>query len=177
MLSRLGAFLNSSLGIWFLSSVVLSGISFGYGKYTSALEAERSQQVAVQRAKLEVRQRLVQVVAHYRRHKASAKASDPPDVTFLRQLDEILVRPPSTQSNATSLLVFAAYPEFKDRPMLSLLLELYTLETSDSSKASVRTLYMLVNEIMDGSLAVQATDQRSKKFESIRKDPYWAVPS
>ena len=176
MSKRVFEFLNTSLGIWFLSSVVLGGLSFGYTKW-SAWQAEATKrQEATVRVKLEVSQRLAQVVAHYERLRRTKKNDEAARLEELAKLLNAAIQPPASGNGAQGPTVFAAHTEFKDRPLLSMAVELLTLDQSPKGRDAAVTLYRWTLKVASGEFDGKNIDAIKDAFEAIRTNEYWHLP-
>jgi hypothetical protein len=176
MPKRVFEFLNTSLGIWFLSSVVLGGLSFGYTKWSAAQAEATKRQEATLRAKLEVSQRLAQVVAHYERLRRSKKADEAARLEEVVKLLNAAIQPPTSSVGAQGPAVFAAYTEFRDRPMLSMAVELLTLEQSPKGRDAALILYRWTLKVASGEFDGKSIDTIKDAFQALRTDAYWQLP-
>ena len=122
-------FLNSTLGIWFLSTVVVAGLVHFYNSQQAAhqeREAERKEAAAESRRTQDVRERLnieisFRLSSTITRLKAvSKKCADPPEDKCQRAIIEALdpLRKPADEENPP------LYPEYKSFSGLALIAEL-----------------------------------------------------
>jgi hypothetical protein len=168
--------LNTSLGIWFLSSVVLGGLSFGYTKWSASQAEATKRHEATLRAKLEVSQRLAQVVAHYERLRRAKKNDEAARLEELAKLLNAAIQPPASGGSAQGPAVFAAYTEFKDRPLLSMAVELLTLEQSPKGRDAAQTLYRWTLKVASGEFDGASIDTIKDSFQALRTNEYWQLP-
>jgi hypothetical protein len=126
---RVSAFLNSNLGLFLLSSVLLSGLTYGYTEHTQSHIQQRQKDETVQRLDLEIAHRVsylsVLLKPQFSYHElytartaVSGKERSRPEVGILGDFDPI-------------------FPEYSSRSLVSLLWELKRLVTgTDVSKIS-----------------------------------------
>lgn len=169
--------LNTSLGIWFLSSVVLGGLSFSYTKWSTWQAEASKRQEATLRAKLEVSQRLAQIVAHYERLRRTKKNDEAARLEELTKLLSTAIQPPAApDGSGHGSAVFAAYSEFKDRPLLSMAVELLTLEQSPRGREAAQTLYRWTLRVASGEFDGVGIDTIKESFQALRTNEYWQLP-
>lgn len=133
---RFWTFFNSSLGIWFLSSVVLSLVTFGYSTLTNAL-AERdlaahshaatvdSLRLQIRRLDIEIESRLSQFLVQLEKMSDTATCASRfvrPD--SLQRLDTLWESLKHAPCNECTALIVSNYAEFNDRNLVSLMTEL-----------------------------------------------------
>lgn len=106
--SRFWKFLNSSLGIWFLSTCMLGGATFGFTAFSETQKASREKLISINRLDTEITARLNAV--HITKNKKVSALS-------LLSLEE-----PEHSEFPMSI-----FPEYKSRTFRSLLHELHSL--------------------------------------------------
>lgn len=117
------AFLNTALGLWLLSTVAVGIVSTGY-TFLSAHLAENVRRTAqVNRLHLEVVQRDIQLSSQLNNILMSPEYNENfPDERIASAVLSYM-SPPSSSRQAR-FPIYAAFDEYKDRPLISLLVEI-----------------------------------------------------
>jgi hypothetical protein len=123
---RLWVLLNSSFALWFLSSVVLAGLTAWFANYQSRRNEQTRKAETVQRLDTEIGNRMSQALAGLRidEQRIKQQPSFPPmaiygNVVFYLDNSFINVR--------TNPRDFSIYPDYRGRSFRSLVLELRSL--------------------------------------------------
>lgn len=143
---RLGSWLNSSFGLWVLSSIALTGLTTGYTYYQNMRAEEVKKAEAVRRLDLEIAGRISAALAELRALKLligqncpPATNADPTDAygTAADYLDNYFY---ISEKNPIDL---STYPEYQKRNFRSLIFELKSLvKPADSQLDAALEVYM-----------------------------------
>ncbi|GEM_PF-2590910 len=164
-------FLNSNLGLWLLSTCAIGIISFGYNQLTSYISEKDRREEQVIRIKIEIAQRVAQYLAQV---KETVEAKDfdfnvPNDKIISATLS--LLRPPSVTKDS-KYQIYAAFDEYKERPVVSLIVELLVLVDAQERKKvtpSVDQLALLTPE----TLSRMSTKDLDQRFKEMFLTDYW----
>jgi hypothetical protein len=123
---RLGSWVNSSFGLWVLSSVVLTGLTTAFTYYQSWRSDRMRKEEIEQRLDIEISNRMSSALARLRivQHDIGQGTFSPPadiygDVVFY--LDNFFIYNPSNPQD------LSIYPEYQKRNFRSLVFELSTV--------------------------------------------------
>jgi hypothetical protein len=166
------AFLNSGLGLWLLSTVAVGLISFGYGQLNVYLTERNKKSTQLARLHIEVLQRFAQCAGHF---KQIARRSDFVETAPNSDLSDAVVflfMPPNALKYA-KYPIYAAFDEYKERPMVSLFIEIYLLRERkyrDKLESMIEQITSLTPEnIRDTSNA-----DLKKIVEQALDSEYWS---
>lgn len=127
---KIWAALNSSFGLWVLSSVVLSWITWAYGKRETRNAEAVKKTEAAQRVDTEIAHRLAMAIAGARVDESRVESgSTTPKNIYINYYDYLENH--FIQQDATGR-DFSAFPEYRERSFRSLILELRTLVNEKS---------------------------------------------
>lgn len=120
---RLWNFLNTSLGIWLLSSIVLGGFGFLYTTSQSLMTERRSKATSVRKLDTEIASRFLQ---WYRIGEVEEIKRDFAEPSAFARFYGWLIKPPNQAANFL-YVIYPVFPEYEQRPLISLVTELRTL--------------------------------------------------
>lgn len=168
---RVLEFLNSNLGIWLLSSVVLGIITFCYGQLNSHLSEKEKRAENITKLQIEIVQRVMQFQMHIAPITESKEFNQEiPNKEIQTILWSILAVP--EESKETEYPIYPAFQEYKERPMVSLLVELGYL-----SNPSERELLEPTLEAMGGltkeSIKSKNTKDIEEALDAMFETEYW----
>ena len=168
---RVLEFLNSNLGIWLLSSVVLGIVTFSYSQLNSHLSEKEKRAGNITKLQIEILQRTMQFQMYIGPITESKKFNQEiPNKEVQDILWSTLTLP--EKSKDTEHPIYAAFQEYKERPMVSLLVELAYL-----SSTSERTLLEPTVETLGGltpkSIVSMNTKHIEEALEAMFQTEYW----
>lgn len=170
---RIMVFLNSGFGLWFLSSVVLSGLTFGYGILASYLTVEKERSEKIRRLDVEIRSRTGQLEA------LMLGIQDHPDIeraAGLRRALTNLLRPPTSAIAPTTdeFAICSAFPEFKERTLLSLLIELmYTVP--ESKQSEVESAFVWIFKLTPARIEKVSAEELEVEYKTAFDGTHWQL--
>lgn len=170
---RAMVFLNSGFGLWFLSSVVLSGLTFGYGLLDNYLTVEKERSEKIRRLDVEIRSRTGQLEA------LMLGIQDHPDIeraAGLRRALTNLLRPPTSAIAPTTdeFAIYPAFPEFKERTLLSLLVELmYTVP--ESKQSEVESAFVWVFKLTPARIGKVSAEELGVEYKTAFDGTHWQL--
>jgi len=175
MSKKIITFLNSNLGIWLLSSVLLGSISFGYTTLNSKLADRSKRNDLVLRLRIEVTQRVGQVGAQidYVRQAQDFDRSVPD--AHIARLIRILTEPPNKPDPKIDSVIYSAYPEFKERPLLSLLVELSILDQIPKNREAIKQLMEWTALVSPRALASKPAGEVIESLGNSFSQEYWKL--
>jgi hypothetical protein len=138
---RLWSLLNTSFGIWLLSSVVLGGLGFLYTSTQSLLTESRIKASSIRKLDTEIASRLRQwsrlgEVEEIKRDHAVPGS-------FARYYGWLVKAP--DQSGKFLYVIYPVFPEFEHRPLLSLITELRSYVDGAEAKELDQTIDRLIS--------------------------------
>jgi hypothetical protein len=140
--AKLIAFLNTSLGLWLMSSVLLAGVTAGYSHLQAYNAARQQRQAKIEQLDSQLGMRLDYSLLLLQRAQSmnSPKPSGDTRNAYLAAVNAFLVDEPETRLS----------PNFKDRSTLSLVVELYVLDKSQpqSGDHSYKTMMGYIGDLM-----------------------------
>jgi len=126
------SFLNTALGLWLLSTVAVGLVSTGYSFLTAHLAESAKKNTQIVRLHLEVVQRDVQLASQLGNIISEPNFNeDLPDERVVFAIISYL-SPPSV-SKQTRFPIYAAFDEYKERPLVSLFIEIKFLVGPDKT--------------------------------------------
>lgn len=138
------AFLNSALGIWLLSSVALSLVSWSYSRLSESVEEERENKATIQKLDIEISARI-------RKFEAFLQTDSSNVMYFINLLS---LDNPSTIDKMAPVV----FPEYSRRGMRSLLWELYSRVPENEKGAVTRALDVAEKLSLRGAEAIKFID-------------------
>jgi hypothetical protein len=115
-------FLNSPLGIWMLSTIAVGALSLGYTLITEAYKTRQAQTQLARRLITEARSRITQWKTIATSPAAAQRFRESSFDDMMAYLSESPIRNEKVSGNMAR--VMGVYPEFENRPLGSLYLEL-----------------------------------------------------
>ncbi|MDQ8022200.1 MAG: hypothetical protein REI94_10190 [Moraxellaceae bacterium] len=176
--SKVWAFLNSSFGLWLLTSVVLSFASWQFTQWHDDRKARTERQARIEKLDVEIASRLDRHSSSNLSIVRDPKSKTKPTTEEKAALyKEVLLPPP---------IEMVVYPEFAQRGLVSLLSELTPLLTDMEQQCLMRARYEALHLISDAALVERETvldalrpieriaDHRwsfmARVYERLRKD-------
>lgn len=163
--TKLLSFLNSGLGLWFLSSIVVGGLTFGYGLASSAWSTYEKRTERIRNLAVEIRTRTAQFEG------IALNATDLKDDVQFRVGLLNLLQPPSTNTDK-STAVYAAFLEHKDRPLVSLIIELLIL-TPKSEHEEIGKAFTWSVATTPHHILKETTEKLGQDYKAAFDSPYW----
>jgi len=163
---RLGAWLNSSFGLWVLSSVVLTGLTTAYTYYQNKRGEQAKKEETERRLDNEISGRMSAALARLRVDELGIEKGlfDPPADIYsgdVGYLDNSFISDPHPQD-------FSIYPEYQKRTFRSLLFELSTI-VAQAALPELREAVALWMRFKDlASIPTGAADAAERKRESTQ---------
>ncbi|HBC85445.1 MAG TPA: hypothetical protein DCZ94_00675 [Lentisphaeria bacterium] len=169
--SRIMKFLNSNLGLWLLSTVAVGFFSFSYTELSARSAEQERKSAQVTRLKIEIAQRVAQYVGQVK-ETVQAKGFDPdiPNENIVMATLSLL-KPPSSTKDAKHP-IYAAFDEYKDRPVVSLLVELDVLLEKEDRMRLTPSVDQL-SSFTPGVLAKMSTKEIDGKFKEMFVTEFW----
>lgn len=122
------AFLNTSFGMWLLSSVVLAGVVAGYTHVAERARRAEERRTRVEKLDFEIEWRLSQFIGFAEQVSKQQAGKDE-----LKQRWLLAKGPPSALKGLVCI-----HPEFADRNLVSLMVELRSLVDTDGERSAIR---------------------------------------
>lgn len=158
-MQRLWSWLNSSFGLWLLSSVVLAGLTTAYTHYRNQRDQELKSAEARQRLDTEIAGRMFEatkVLAKYSDDIAQGTTGPPSDIygTVVGYLDNSITESGERQD-------LSIYPEFRGQNFQSLLIEYSSLDGAEKSRArDALNAYFHFKDLASDNDKIKDPDQR-----------------
>jgi hypothetical protein len=174
---RIIAFFNTALGLWVLSSLVLGGLSFGYTVLSRHLEEQSKREAQKLRLRMEVAIRLARVrpaaegIEEELEGKGLSKDSHEWRSATSALLRALVVAP-SRASSASDGPIFG-FPEFKERPLVSVILELLLLESDEDNQSAVSDLLGWAIEVNQNTSPKLSVEEQEKALKEAFVSDYW----
>lgn len=168
---RAWAFLNSSLGLWLLSAVGLTGLTSAYTAIEGRVTAAQAQAQQVARLDLEIEWRLSQFLSQLRDLSAPDSRS-PVRLAPDHSMDEVraawanLVSCPDTTCSAARSS--GVHPEMERRNLLSLLVELQKLSPEGRETIRRAAVAIATGEVVGNDL-----ESTIQSFHRLLLIPRW----
>lgn len=162
--NRVLEFLNSSLGIWFLSSVIVGVFGFAYNKYTQSQAEKTENERRIRSLDLEIENRVsqfwVNVEKITKKSGTNYSLDDSLSVDTIRTLWLALKNPPCSACNHPPIISIRS--EFENRSLASLIIELNAILPlgSDDKADKNEDLHQISRNIADDMI-----------FEKFREHP------
>src|SRR5579862_4598115 len=162
---RSWAFLNSSLGLWVLSSVVLAGLTTAYAHYQSNREEQTRKAELERRLDTEISSRISSALAGLRLDKVRIEQGEryQPEwiySTAQSYLDNFFITDPSSRRD------FSVYPDYRNRTFRSLVLELRAVADS-SARQELTTVLAAYEQLLDLGSAESTPGKTAEKAECL----------
>ncbi|HCE46865.1 MAG TPA: hypothetical protein DET40_25235 [Lentisphaeria bacterium] len=169
--NRLMAFLNTSLGLWLLSTCAVGLISFGYKQLSSYTSEKEKKSNQIIRIKIEIAQRVAQYLSQIK-ETVEAKGFDvniPNEKIASATLS--LLKPPSATKDS-KYQIYAAFDEYKDRPVVSLIVEL-TVIVDEKERERVTPGVAQLSSLTPDALSKMSTNEIDQRFKEMFITEYW----
>ena len=186
--SQFWTILNSSFTTWFLSSVVVAGITFLYTRH-QRIQKERTERSATQkRLNTEISSRIANALIALRLDHKRVVAGTELYFASAMYNEGVLYLDNRFKDRESNILDFSIYPENKDRRFRSLLYELTVVVDSDvlpalhEADASYTQLETLADETplqedyskpADRDKCLAAIDESCKLLERLQRHSFW----
>jgi hypothetical protein len=171
-LDRITAFLNTSLGIWFLSTVAVGGISFFYSQMSSYLTERSRKRAQIERLHIEIINRLIQYAGHSEEIEEHSNYDSAEPHEDLSDATIALIAPPSTLKDS-KYPIYAAFSEYSGRPIASLLVEIAFLLNQDQRKKLEPKLETFTALTPERIRRMSAAELREEMSEMFFEAQYW----
>lgn len=177
-------FLNTNLGIWFLSSIMIGAISFTYSFVSNKLVENSKREESISRLRIEVIQRIDQAGAlviefdnQYLGSEAQLLEAETQNKIheFVKIIDAFL-RPPSASSSETPFRIYSGFQEFNNRPLRSLLIELSIIDVKNRNSI-LKLLKWTTDQtrLSLDELDIKELDIYIDSFEKSIDPDYWDI--
>jgi len=167
------SFLNTALGIWMLSTLAVGLISTGYSMLSAHLAELSKKEAQILRLHIEIRQRAAQLSGQL--DNLSDKAGfdqNKPDETVAAAVTSFLI-PPAVSAQST-FPIYSAFDEYKERPIVSLVVEIAFLLGPQKSRCLTPSIEELSSLTQD-KLEVMPVVQITKQLEEMFFSKYWII--
>lgn len=179
--SKAWQFLNSSFGLWLLSSVFLSGLTTAYSIYQTKQAAEAHRMELVRKLDTEIGNRIFQALATLKVNRTRvAQGESYKPVQLYLQVAYFL----DNEYYKLKEHDFSVFPEYRERNFISLLSELSSV-VSSSERDELREVLKVSNEIADktailpkGEAAIdpiRSVDEVIELVEQRLQKPRWKM--
>jgi hypothetical protein len=163
---RLWSLLNSSFALWFLSSVVLAGLTTAFAYYQSSRGEQIRKAEIARRLDTEISSRILSALAGLRSNKVRIEqgTSYAPELIYSNAasyLDNFFITDPSNPRD------FSIYPEYQKRTFRSLIFELRSVVDS-SVRPELTDALAGYEQLLDlGSIGNRKGGKTTGKHESL----------
>lgn len=143
--NKIIAFFNSPLGLWFLSSVLLAGLGWGYSKITAAAEVRALRESRIERLDIEIESTISSFLIAV--EEGAIRKPYDSQYSFIDVLNDPTYKRNHPQRLESLFYSFFKAPkadhqvldaEFKDRTTMSLIFELSSMVESDKEQMTIR---------------------------------------
>jgi hypothetical protein len=165
------AFLNTGLGLWLLSTVAVGLISFGYGQLNAHLTERNKKSAQIARLHIEVLQRWIQFNGHFKQIAGRSGFVTTTPNSDVSAATISLFMPPSALKGA-KYPIYAAFDDYKERPIVSLLVEIaFLLERKQRGKLTPNLEE--VTSLTPEKIRSTSPADIEKIFEEMFDSEYW----
>ena len=164
--NKLWKFVNTSFGIWLLSSVIVGLATFGYTKLTESITDSNNRKKQIAKLDQEIEGRFYQLISKQERRKDSINITfDLPTSPEEESMKEVWFEFKASPEGYYQGL-YAIYPEFSERNITSLIIELSSLleDKTESEKVKNIAHRILSNELLP--LGIENTND----FDTFLRD-------
>ena len=185
---RLWTFLNSGLGVWFLTSVVVGGFTYLFSRYQKSSKEESRKAEIRNRLNLEISTRIAEGLIALRLDSKRLEKGTDYWVTYIynEAINYLDNRVTYELENKTLTPDFSIYPEYKQRSFRSLTFELGALAdesmfpTLREGRAIYKRLVELADEVnqttLDKDAARAAFKTSIEMLERLQANSFWQQP-
>ncbi|MCL6295837.1 hypothetical protein [Jejuia spongiicola] len=165
--NKLWNFVNTKFGIWLLSSAIVGLITFGYTKLSESISNSNSQKKQIVKLDQEIEGRFYQLISKQERRRDSINVNfDIEIIPEQETMKEIWFEFKASPKGYYQGL-YVVYPEFSERNIASLIIELSSLVDDKSESEQIKKVAhrILSNELLP--LKIESSNELSSFLNQV----------